>query len=357
MSDSFEIDFLDVESEKSGDAIAMRYCVSGNTRIHITDGGFQSTGEKLVSHIDKYYGKPSFIDLVVVTHPDGDHAGGLRELFSNYRIGEIWMLRPWLYANELLDRFKTFSSARHLVRRLRNDYPNIAALEDLAIQNGTTIKEPLQGSKIGDFFVLAPSRNRYLDLVVESEKTPESAIVAQTSLMESAGVAIRSMASFIAGAWGVEYFPDGDTSPENNMSVIQYARICEKRILLTGDAGRAAMNEAADFAESQGVRLPGIDHIQVPHHGSRHNVSVDVLDRWLGKKRVQAPSTGEFTAIVSASKKDKDHPRKAVVRAFIHRGANVFTTEGNDFCISSNAPMREGWVGAQCLSYPFEQEQ
>lgn len=356
MSDYFEIDFLDVESKKSGDAVPLRYSINGNQRIHVTDGGFQATGDKLVTHINKYYGNPSYIDSVLVTHPDGDHAGGLRKLFEEYEIGELWMLRPWLYADELIDRFSRFTSVENLAKRLREIYPNIAALEDLAIESGTVIKEPFQGHNIGEFHVLAPSKVRYLGLVVESEKTPEATNTEQALLMEAMGVAVRKAINFIRSAWGEEVFPEEDTSPENNMSVIQYANLCGKRVLLTGDAGRAAMNEAADYAPYVGLVLPGIDRIQVPHHGSRHNVSTEVLDRWLGNRLGQQPSEGSFTAIVSASKEDSDHPRKSVVRAFIHRGARVITTEGSDKRTGHNAPEREGWVAVDPMPYPEDQE-
>lgn len=356
MTDFFEIDFLDVESKNSGDAVPLRYSINGDQRIHITDGGFQATGEKLVTHINKYYGNPSYIDSVLVTHPDGDHAGGLRKLFEEYEIGELWMLRPWLYADELIDRFSRFTSVENLAKRLREIYPNIAALEDLAIESGTEIKEPFQGQIIGEIHVLAPSKIRYLDLVVESEKTPEATKEEQASLMEAMGVAVRKAIKFIRSAWGEEVFPEEDTSPENNMSVIQYANLCGKRVLLTGDAGRAAMNEAADYAPYVGLALPGIDRIQVPHHGSRHNVSTEVLDRWLGERLGQQPSEGFFTAIVSASREDGDHPRKSVVRAFIHRGAKVITTEGSDKRTGHNAPEREGWVAVEPMPYPEDQE-
>lgn len=356
MADFFEIDFLDVESKKSGDAVPLRYSINGNQRIHITDGGFQATGDKLVTHINKYYDNPSYIDSVLVTHPDGDHAGGLRKLFEEYEIGELWMLRPWLYADELIDRFSRYSSVENLAKRLREIYPNIAALEELAIESGTAIKEPFQGQVIGEFHVLAPSKNRYLDLVVESEKTPEVTKAEQASLMEAMGVAVRKAINFIKAAWGEEVFPEEDTSPENNMSVIQYANLCGQRILLTGDAGRAAMNEAADYAPYVGLTLPGIDRIQVPHHGSRHNVSTEVLDRWLGDRLDQQPSEGYFTAIVSASKEDEDHPRKSVVRAFMHRGGKVITTEGSDKRTGYNAPEREGWVAVEPMPYPDDQE-
>jgi hypothetical protein len=65
MADFFEIDFLDVEAKKSGDAIPLRYSVNGETRLHVTDGGFQDTGEAVIEHIKKYYDAPSHIDAVV----------------------------------------------------------------------------------------------------------------------------------------------------------------------------------------------------------------------------------------------------------------------------------------------------
>jgi beta-lactamase superfamily II metal-dependent hydrolase len=358
MADYFEIDFLDIEAKKSGDAIPIRYSLNGTTRIHVTDGGYQDTGEKLIEHINKYYDSPSFIDAVVVTHPDGDHAGGLRRLFDVYEIGELWMLRPWLYASELIDRFSRFTSVDNLTKRLKELYPNIAALENLAVEHGVPIHEPFQGAVIGNFRVMAPTKSRYLDLMIESEKTPEATNAEQLSLARAAGRVVEKVISFIRAVWGQETFPTDDTSAENNMSVIQYANLCGKKILLTGDAGRAALEEAADYAPYVGLTLPGIDRIQVPHHGSRHNVSTELLDRWLGP-RLRSQTEGgasSFTAIVSAAKSDKDHPRKTVIRAFFHRGANVFTTEGGAIRSGHNAPDR-GWSSAKAVPYPEEQEE
>ena len=126
--------------------------------------------------------------------------------------------------------------------------------------------------------------------------------------------------------------------------------------MLTGDAGRAALHEAADFAPNVGLYLPGIDRMQVPHHGSRHNVSTEILDRWLGSKFDDMPASASFTAIVSAAEADKDHPRKSVVRAFIHRGARVISTEGSHKSIGHNAPKREGWGPVEPIAYPEDQE-
>ncbi len=359
MADFFEIDFLNVEAKKSGDAIPIRYSLNGEIRIHVTDGGFQDTGDTVIKHINKYYDAPSYINAVVVTHPDGDHAGGLRKLFDEYEIGELWMLCPWLYAGELIDRFTRFTSVDNLIKRLKELYPNLAALEELAEADGVPIHEPFQGALIGDFVVMAPTKNRYLDLIVESEKTPESTKAEQLFFARAVGRVVEKVIAFIRAAWGQETFPGDDTSAENNMSVIQYANLCGKRVLLTGDAGRAALEEAADYAPYIGLTLPYIDRFQVPHHGSRHNVSTEILDRWLGPRLSSQPEEGasNFIAIVSAAKADEDHPRKAVIRAFIHRGGKVFTAEGGGIQTGHNAPDRSGWNSANAIPYPEEQEE
>lgn len=352
MSDYFEIDFLDVEAKDSGDAIPLRYQIGSETRIHVTDGGFQKTGDKVVEHINEYYDEPDTIDAVIVSHPDGDHAGGLRTVLENFEVSELWMLRPWDYVDELIDRFARFKNKENLKKRLKEIYPNVAVLEEIAEEEDIPIYEPFQGEKIGDFTVLAPTKERYLDLIVESEKTPQAT---RESIQTSLAKADSSQA-----AWGEESFSSEETSAENNMSVIQYANLCSEKILLTADAGRDALTEAADYAPWAGLILPGINRFQVPHHGSRRNLSTEILNRWLGEvlPESQKPEkgTGSFTAIISASKDDEDHPRKAVVRACIHRGAKVVSTEGKNLRTNHNAPARDGWTATTPLDYPEEQE-
>lgn len=363
MSDFFEIDFLDVEAAKSGDAIPLRYEIGGTTTIHVVDGGFQDTGEKIVGHINKYYGSPGYIDHVVVTHPDGDHAGGLRTVLEEFDVGALWMLRPWLYASEIIDRFERFKSVENLEKRLKEIYPNVAALEEIAERRGIDIYEPFQGAVIGAFTVMAPTRARYLDMIVQSERTPESIEEAQKSAMARAeallGRAAAGIVNLVKAAWGAEVFSAGDTSAENEMSIVQYANLCGEKILLTGDTGRAGLAEAADYAPYVGLTLPGIDRFQVPHHGSRRNVSTETLDRWLGPRLPRKPAEEQetFTAIISSAKADEDHPRKAVVRACVHRGAKVISTEGVSVQIGHNAPDRTGWSPAQALPYPEDQEE
>lgn len=362
MSDYFEIDFLEVGESKSGDAITIRYKIGEKTTIHVVDGGFQDTGDSIVNHINKYYEYPSYIDCVIVTHPDGDHTGGLRTVLEKFTIGELWMLRPWNYAGELIYRFDRYSSVENLKKRLKEIYPNIAALEEIANKKQINIYEPFQGAVIGEFKVLAPTKSRYLDLIVESEKTPESSeeknILSSLSFGEIAKKAAKQVINFIRAVWGDENFSDEPTSAENEMSVVQYSLLCNQRILLTGDAGRRALTEVIDYAPYIGLSLPGIDRFQVPHHGSRRNLSTEILDSLLGERLQSKDESNnqKLSAIISVAKKDDDHPRRAVVRALIHRGMNVIPTKQGIICSQFNHPDR-GWKLATPLEYPEDQEE
>ena len=198
---------------------------------------------------------------------------------EEFKVGALWMLRPWLYADQLLPHFDRFRSVESLAKRLREVYPNISALEELAVEKGVPIHEPFQGSKIGAFIVLAPSPARYGQLILDSEKTPESStsLKEETTLEAIIRETLAKMVTLAKAAWGEEHFSNDETSAENEMSVVQYANLNGKKILLTGDAGRTALTEAADYAPVAGLILPGIDRFQVPHHGGRRNVSTDVL--------------------------------------------------------------------------------
>lgn len=366
MADYFEVDFLAVGESQSGDAVTVRYERSGNTMVHVVDGGFQDDGAHVMSHLRKYYGNGA-VNHIVLTHPHDDHAGGLRTVLEEADVahgGGLWMLRPWLYAPELLPHFARYSTADGLATALREAYPNVAALEEIAQERGIEIFEPFQGAQIGGFTVLAPSKPRYLRLVVESDKTPkEAAKSASSTILEALQHAAATAIHYVKAAWGVEVFSTEPTSAENEMSVVQYANLCDDRILLTGDVGRDGLTEAADYAPFVGLALPGIDRFDVPHHGSRRNVSSEVLDRWLGAKLPEplaSDEDGHFGALISANRKDEDHPRRAVVRGLRHRGANVVQTgetRGAYLRAYKKAPPRAGEVPAKRLPYPEDQEE
>ncbi|VIO69827.1 hypothetical protein [Bradyrhizobium ivorense] len=113
---------------------------------------------------------------------------------------------------------------------------------------------------------MAPTRSRFLDLVVSSEKTPEEKGLLKTA-RDAVVRVMKEAAALVKAAWGDEYFPAGETSNENEMSVVQYAYLNKSKILLTADTGRGGLQEVIDYAPLAGLVLPGINRFQVPHHG------------------------------------------------------------------------------------------
>jgi hypothetical protein len=208
--DFYEIDFVPVHRSDSGDAISIRYQIGDFWQVYVIDGGFTSTGPDFAAHIRKHYGT-NHINRVVVTHPDQDHAEGLAPILEEFTVDELWMLRPWNYADHLLPHFARYNDANRLWARLRDDYSYITQLERIALGRGVSIRDPFQGERIGPFTVLAPSPARYLQLVIESEKTPQRSVRSKNILdgiMEMA----RPVIQFIKAGWGSERFSSEPTS-------------------------------------------------------------------------------------------------------------------------------------------------
>lgn len=217
--------------------------------------------------------------------------------------------------------------------------------------------EPFAGSQIGEFTVMSPDQDWYVHtLIPEFEKSPEQKNAAASAAYRYAGLlseAARRAASWIAEKWDIETLrEDVETSAENESSVVLYGVIDGRGILLTGDSGVRALTATADMASVLAVSLPNtLTFVQVPHHGSRHNVSSTVLDRIVGPRKAANAGLSTKTSFASAGKDSPTHPRKAVVNAFIRRGATVVATQGTTKRYSHNMPDRPGWVAAKPLAF------
>ena len=336
---NYEIEFHPVgDATKAGDAISVRYGHNGQYEVVVVDGGTSDSGQALVDHIQRYYGPSTVIAHVVSTHPDTDHASGLREILKTFRVENLWLHGIWHHASELRPYFadKRFSD-QGLADKIRKEYPIIEELLDLARKQETPVYEPFQGARVGPFTVLSPTRYAYLRLVPQFRKTPEPDIEAlkqenfwlgesrQAGLL---GKLLEKAISWIDERWDVELLREGAvTAAENETSTVLYGQFGQEAVLLTGDAGVNALRWACDWAKGSGIDLSTLNLVQVPHHGSRSNVTPTILDRLLGPK-LPAYASPKRMAVVSSPKDDEKHPRKMVMTAFRRRGAPVHKTQG-----------------------------
>ena len=281
MITSYEIEFLPVgNGEKSGDCILFHYFEDGIEKIIAYDGGTRKSGEAMVAHIKKYYGTQK-IDYLINSHPDGDHVSGLIYVLENMDVGEVWIHQPWKYSDEILDLFHDGRmTANSLSERMKEKLRMAHCVYELAEEKSIPIYEPYAGAQIGPFTVLSPDKEWYINtLVPDFSKTPTKAKLVIEKFVDSLESFAETVKNILREAWNEENLPNNvETSAENDSSVILYADILNKGILLTGDSGVKALTKAAEYAENHGLQIQEyIKFVQVPHHGSRRNVSTESL--------------------------------------------------------------------------------
>lgn len=314
------VEFLPV-GDSNGDAIVIKYGQGDTFYLQVVDGGYAEVGEQMIEHIEKVYGKNVVIADMVVSHADNDHAKGLIPVFQHFRVGTLWMNRPWLYAQEVLDQFHGNWSLDGWIKEVRDSHEYLVELESLARARNMEPKEVFQGAQIGPFLVLAPSRERYISLIPDLDKTPPP--YKSEGVVKGFVEAVRGVLDAVKETMDIETLDRNPpaTSASNETSVVQLGLYDNKKILLTADVGPVGLMEAAQYAKSRGL-LSAPSMIQIPHQGSRRNVTPAVLDAWLGEPNGGDPRRG--AALVMVGKNKTEHPRKKVKNAFMRRGYPVF---------------------------------
>ncbi len=201
------------------------------------------------------------------------------------------MNRPWLYADEVINHFHGNWSVEGWIKHVRETHEYLVELEDLARGRGMEPQEVFQGAQIGPFHVLAPSRGRYISLIPDLDKTPPpyKSEVAPRSVFETA----RSVLDRLKETLQIETLHPNPptTSASNETSVVQLGVYENHKALLTADAGPEALTEATNYARTLGM-LSAPNLSQIPHQGSRRNVTPAVLNAWLGQPNGGTPERG-----------------------------------------------------------------
>jgi beta-lactamase superfamily II metal-dependent hydrolase len=329
---------IDMLSVNNADAIIVWLKDENNNHfVMLIDGGNKKDGEKVIQHLENYIlpatGKKA-PDLIVSTHHDKDHIGGLIKVVENYGnlIGEVWVNNPALYLGDL--------SYKHLRESFRNkseqkqyqvileSLTNLDEFISLVDKKGIPRDHALygQGKFDGIIQILGPSEKYYKALLpgidgLEKFVTEEAnwaynsifgAAVINESLENSSPCPIVDQ--------------ENETSATNNSSVIlQITARDNKRYLFTGDAGVRAFQDVQTRTS-----LDGIYWLDVPHHGLRRNLSVDLIDTMMPK-----------VCFISAEGSNK-HPRRALVNCLRKHGARVYSTHkgGNKWHHAGNFPAR-----------------
>lgn len=364
---SYELDFLPVgEATKSGDAILFRFWdetigeTEENQKVCLIDGGYAENGENIKKHIDKYY-KTSTIDLVISTHPDLDHIGGLAYILENFTVKKLWLHRPWQehLVNGLSDCFKDGRVTDNSIKnKLQEGLNKAYELEQLAISKNIPVEDPFTDLTAfnGIVTVLNPTIEYYKELLTEFRCTPEPTIKTNESTIAKLVKNIKK----IFENWAIDNLEDEPvTSAENNSSAVILLKITSSQyILLTSDAGVPALSNVTEKLSEMGIK-DKIVYYQIPHHGSKHNINTKLLNNLIGNIVDEGLTINRGACVSVAKNSDYKHPSQAVINAFVRRGIKPSTTKGSNLCKhSSDIPTREGYSTAKqlefCANYEIE---
>jgi len=212
-----------------GDAILVTL---GRNQILI-DGG---PNNKVLECLSKYI--PFWdreIEMVVLTHPQKDHYGGLLEVFRRYRVDNL------------------------LANALDSSDQGYQVLETLVGGGGTRLINPIRGMKVGNSLM-------YLDILFPSKKV-------LTENLELSG-SQNSLGKYTAKL------------DSNEFSVVAILKYRDFSALLTGDITPKISDEI--IIEGQ---IVDVDFLKVPHHGSKNGLTKELLN--LSKPEIAVISVGK----------------------------------------------------------------
>jgi hypothetical protein len=284
--------------DSDGDAILLKYGDQTGYRLNLVDGGYAQNGDAV---IERHYGRDVTIHNMVVSHADNDHAAGVHP-------------GPGLYANQVIHQFHGNWTMQGWIADVQSSHEYLVELEALARSRGMEPNPGFQGSQVGPFHILAPTSQRYVNLIPHLDKTPppyRSDLQPRSFAAQALGLLDR-----VGQAMNVETLDPNPpaTSHSNETSVVQLGTYDGHTVLLTADVGLEGLFEATQCACNNGI-LTAPDLVQIPHQGSRRNVTPHTLNAWLGQPNGGATQRGVAMVMVGA-KKD-EHPRNKAKNAFI----------------------------------------
>ncbi|HEX6301495.1 MAG TPA: hypothetical protein VF148_13605 [Acidimicrobiia bacterium] len=268
---------------KRGDALLVEY--GNDTKLHriLVDSGFKSTySDEVKPALSALDGNGEF-ELLVVTHVDLDHVNGVLTMFEDANrpvtFGDVWFNAFEHLQGKKLSQFQSFGGPQgeELSVQLRQQHQtwNSAFDGKPAISGGTAIDLDDNAT----ITVLSPTQDLLTVLIPKwTEECENAGLTAGIDAQEPATV--PGFESF--GPPNVEALAavpfQADDSESNGATISFILEHRGKRLLLTGDADARRLKTALEplaAAEGGKVRL---DAMQIPHHGSRGNLSKEVLE-------------------------------------------------------------------------------
>ena len=315
----YEVIIIDV---KDADAIVINYHDGYRWWTAVVDAGNVGDGNKVKHYVKHKENNKYIIDYAFCTHPDKDHKGGFFDLLtdSQVEISNFYIRRPdILMRNDYRRRSQYNIGELERAAKAVYNHPTDSTrnLIDEAMQHSFLV-EPILGQDIVGvpLKVIGPRQDSFQEACyqmainfAELEDESDAEDYAEDELPTEKEA--KSVMDEVK-----------EESPTNKSSLILLFHPNGHNFLLTGDACSATLKDAV---EDYPQNIPGCV-LKVPHHGSKHNLTTEVIE-------MLKPSS----AVISA-KGSKKHPNRAVVH-FLSKHCNVYSTSKSGTLIYKSAPV------------------
>lgn len=268
-----------------GDCILVTHKGPHGTFNLLIDGGNPGTFKygpqdlmkgDLCNLLDEFKSQGQHLDLVILTHIDDDHIGGLLKAFNTPGYGQL-VKSVWFNSSRLITDYFNSSEIPENEVYVQDASPDTSVrqgkkfeelLDELKIERGdivkagqTTVKGPFR------FNILSPNEAQLRKLLCfwPVEKTSPNTSADETDYFMS-----------LEQLWADDSF-ESDTSIANGSSIAFILEADDQKMLFLGDAHDNCIVESLrQLGYSKHNKLQ-LSLVKVSHHGSQYNTSPDFL--------------------------------------------------------------------------------
>jgi hypothetical protein len=269
---------LEMLPARHGDALWIEYGDPGHPHRLLIDGGPRSRTlrEQLAERVG------AGLELLVVTHIDADHISGVLAILADPEVRvsarDVWF-NGWEHLPTDVLGAKQGEALGAAIRRRRLPWNTDFGGRAVAVPDeGALPAVHLPGGM--RLTVISPTGRELAALrPVWKEEVEKAGLVPGVAAQEAAAAPPDLLGAHPIEPEELAAEPfEEDPSAANGASIAMLAEVEGKTLLLTGDAhGGVLADGLRRLAGSRGVSRVRVDAFKLPHHGSKHNLSPEVL--------------------------------------------------------------------------------
>jgi beta-lactamase superfamily II metal-dependent hydrolase len=285
-----------------GDAIIIKTFNNKNKEcVILIDGG---TAQTFRYSLKNELTSISKIDIIILTHIDSDHIGGLINFFKSsiagkIQVGEIWMNYPELAEVESGSLIST-SQADNLRNLLTEKYPEV-------IVRGISCETGVIDYCGVSFTILSPDRAILNELYRQwKDERPLPGVKAKQISKESA-ITNESFIELASKPFRPKKTIDNDIY---NASSISFILQCpDISVLFLADSRPEIITEKLAGKGYSTKNQLHVDFVKIAHHGSLNNTSIELLQMVKSKNFIISTNGGSATHC---------HPSRETLARIVH---------------------------------------